>query len=922
MKTTMKKVCLYLLVTMVVILFTSIQFIRGEGILKAEAASTYENEYYYQQLGGNTRAKKFYSALDQMNTNGTFKTGNGKFDLIQNKIISEADVTQYGKGDASLLQDFGAGKDAYYLDHPEIFYINFDLLTLSMATQNGKVIASIDAGRTNSYYAEGFSSSSQIDTAIQEVNQKFNELDLTKCSTIKEKIEKINQTIMNQTQYGFTGSNGLADAHIRSIYGYAHYGLCVCEGYSRTFQYYCDINNIPCEEIVGNLIDGESLEPHAWNYVRLENGVWYAVDSTVNDSMNKENAYLLLGEQSFISDHIESGIISQSNFNFKYPALAQFDYGKETLQPIVTFDDTERTMTIKIGYNNLNATKLQKDNNLYLVLYAASGYDENNNIIWGIPSWLGAEAYESCQKDGYVETLPYTEAWPAVKFVITDQAPDNTMLGSYMNGIQNVITESNVIENIYYAGRKTDTTVKKIELKDLNNQQTYNNSAILPAEHSYEIIIEYDMDLKVTDSSKDISINIVSNKGENLNKYVKVEDLQFDNKNEITFKFTPSQMYQHNCVTYNFNLVNILTKETNVAPRVADAIFARKSAACSKVFNDGRLWMDVYGNPTLVDNSDLSMNGWEYQDKNGQTKKVAQNQRSQLALVVTKPIPEVENNMVDGVQNVEKEILASQTYDLGIDICGCIAKIPSGSYLKLSFGFPEGYSYNSKDEGVTFKVYHFKTKPNGELDYEHPELLNCVITEYGIIIETNNFSPFMLVAVKDEGTKTKSVYARPINAFGTVKSSTSTALTAIDTGTVEYTITPNEHYQIDYILLNGKDVKDRVVNGKIILSYDELGASNTLDVSFVQEDVAKYEQENGIESLNESFSTQQSIPTEQSKPTPGEADNPNTPTIPDETDNQDNSTIVPIIIAVVAVLLLAIAVVIVIILIKKRKSTN
>ncbi len=926
----------FLFVWVVVSIFT------GNKMLSASAASQYENEFYYQKLGQNTRAKKFYSALDQMNQNGTFKTGNGKFDLIEHQILTDGEVSRYGAGDAALLKDFGAGKDAYYLDHPELFYINFDLLSLSMATQNGKSLAYIDAGRTNSYYAEGFTSVAQVETAIIEVKQKFEALDLSSLNSIQEKIAKINQQIIKDTQYSFTGAAGAADPHIRSIYGYAKYGTCVCEGYTKAFQYYCDLNQIPCEEIVGYLIHGEALEPHAWNYVKLD-GIWYAVDCTLNDS-NSEKAYYLLGEQTFSKDHIEEGIISQSNFDFQYPTLATFDYGNAKIHPVVTNNDADKTMNIKVNYNNLNATDLKEKDQLYLVIYIASGYNEDQSINWGFPSWLGSQYWANdlqTQKDTYVE-IKQENSIPAVKFVVTDQAPTGTFaeqIGTYEQPITNIIAESDIIENCYYIKQNLPAYVKNMTLKDLNNQQSYNNWGVLPAEHSYEVSIEYVENLKLIDETKDFNLTILSDKGENLDPYVKVEELSWNQNNVFTFRFTPSQMYQHNSVTYQFHLDNLTTKSSNLAPKVATASFARKSAACSRVFNDGRLWMDVYGNPTLIDNSDLSLKDWTYTDSNGQTKKAAQNQRSQLALVVNKPIPAVENKLVDGVEQTEKgEILSSATYDLGIDICGCISKIPSGSYLKLSFGFPEGYSYQSQDEGVTFKVYHFKTKENGELDYDNPELLNCVITEYGIVIETNSFSPFMLVAVKDDDNKTKSVYARSINSFGTIQSAQAKALTTIESGSIEYTITPDTNYQIDYVLLNGKDVTNKVSNGKIVLSYEELGTSNTLDVSYVQQEVAIEEQTNGIVNLNKSFSTNLKIDQDEqptTPTTPSESDKPgtspvqpSTPTTPSESEpttpnqpEENNDINIPAIVVpiVVVVVVLAVVTVAVIVLKKKKK---
>lgn len=826
-------------------------FISLNNFTKIFVNAAENNGYYYFNLTSDL-SKKFYQALNKMDEEEIFKSGNGKYDLISNQILTESDVNDYSQGNPDILKEFGAAKDAFYLDHPEIFYVNFDLLSLSLGTQNGKNIAYIDAGRTNSYYVEGFTSVNDVNEAITFIKTINEKLTLNNSQSTKEKLKIINTFIIDNTEYGFTGEKG-ADSHIRSLYGFAKYGLTVCEGYAKTFKYYCNLNNIECEEVIGYYINNNSLEPHAWNVVKLENGVWYSIDCTFNDTTNDQEKYFLCGQETFNKDHLENGIISQSNFEFRYPTLAIYDYKKEPILTETTYDYDNKFLDMNISYLNKSCTKLAEDNSLYLVVRHGQ-YQNDNSLLWYNPYFI--KKY-STDNDNFSK-MSFNSNIQLIQFLVTDLSP-NSEDGIYQSAIteKHIISKGNVIENNLYSTSTTPSFVREMTLTNLDTNQTFPNTGMLPVEHSYLVKIVYGEDLIIADKNKDIGL-LVSINGENIDQYVKLENLQFDGTNTFTFRFTPSQMFQHNCANYSFTFINILTKRTNVPPKDASCAFERKKAICSKVFNDGRLYLDVYGNPTLVDNSDLSMQGWKYTDNNGNQHQVSENQRSQLALVVNKPLPNQEEKMQESISD---NVLASETYELELDICGVIAQIPSGSYLKLSFGFPSGYSYNSLDEGVSFKVYHFK-KVNNQIDYDNPEILDCVITEYGIIVSTDNFSPFMVVAEQTTSSnKTKSIYSRLINPYGKISTNNNKPIISVEND-IEYSILPSENYQIDYLLLNGKDITSSIKNSKIKLNYNQLSSFNTLDVAFVHQKVSTYEKENGIENLNKSFNENQKITNE------------------------------------------------------------
>lgn len=79
-------------------------------------------------------------------------------------------------------------------------------------------------------------------------------------------------------------------AKIEQYYTYDAYGClvmqkCVCEGYSRAFDYLCERAGISC-----NLISSE-VNCHMWNYVTMSNGNSYYVDCTNDDPVSNGAEY-------------------------------------------------------------------------------------------------------------------------------------------------------------------------------------------------------------------------------------------------------------------------------------------------------------------------------------------------------------------------------------------------------------------------------------------------------------------------------------------------------------------------------------------------------------------------------------------------------------------------------------------------------
>ncbi len=813
---------------------------------EAYAATESIHTYYIQDL--DTNAKKFYKAFEKMAEDNSFAQGKS-YDLLKNGVISNADVRSFQNGDTSLLRSFGAGRDLFYLDHPELFYVNFDQATLSLKSKGAEFVASIDAGRSDSYLATGFKTQADILAAVTEYNAALEAIK-TRLSSATDNYTKIlmaNTYLCENVTYSFDADGTeLGKKQIRTTYGAIVKKYAVCEGFARAFKAIMDTQNIPCVEVVGYVAnDNGGYESHAWNYVQL-NSKWYLVDSTLNSSATSQTKYFLLGSENS-KDHVESGEISNSGYEVKYPALATYDYGKEELKTTISYDDDSQYITF--GYMNYETITKLEENSLYLMINHEY-FDTDTNEYKG---WSGF--YRVTGDNLNSNIININKNWYSSQMFITKQMLAGGNVYPTIDETQ-IVAKSDVIVNEKYAPETAAPKVQSI---------TPSPTSVLAVDQTYTVSITYDKAIKKVDNSKPIEINVFSSKSSNLSKYVKCDSVQLSG-NTIIFYFTPSKMFEHDNQAYNFVPTNIVSSVGELVPSPATLTFARPWTVCSKIYNDGRLYINSYGSPVLIDGRDLSLTNFLDEDGNP----VAQNQRSQLVLVAKKPSEELSSRMEEDATELVSSgtIEKSATYEIDLNICGGVATIPSGSYVKVAFGFPEGYG--PEDKGVTFKVFHYKKNDLGYIVPGATEELECVVTEYGIVVTISDFSPFLVAAVKNEEVSTKSIYARNITEGGrflctTYEGNVATTQKAVakvkSTETITYHIIPEDGYKVDYAMLGRR--KLTVVDDQIDFTYAELEANNELKIAYVSTSVAAKEEANGESSLNSTMLANEIVITPQ-----------------------------------------------------------
>lgn len=399
-------------------------------------ATDNNNAYYYNNLvvtdtNGSkveyTLAKKFYNALDSINNSGDFKKGTVSYSL--DDVLSEQQVKVWVvDGNLEIPKAFGAARDSYLMDHPELFYVDMYKLTISAKLTNGVYSAVIDTGRqANSYPDNTFKNEQQVadaitlfNNAVQSVVTKANAAvkNMTESETDRNLALAVNEIIASKVKYDFAAlKQAEEDPNSVSVssmtfksYGALLNNKAVCSGYSMAYKVVMDELNIPCVVVSGyskgKETDGSDTEGnigHSWNYVYLKTGLkkdfdsasaflnntvyadsaenktgaWFAFDTTWNSVKTNKNTYTLMDAVTASKTLIPDGIISSSNYSLSYPALSSVSY-TIACSP----SDTYEKIDADFSYSNVVIKGEKADQTRHYVSYMGKGavklLEENN----------------------------------------------------------------------------------------------------------------------------------------------------------------------------------------------------------------------------------------------------------------------------------------------------------------------------------------------------------------------------------------------------------------------------------------------------------------------------------------------------------------------------------------------------------------
>lgn len=168
---------------------------------------------------------------------------------------------------------------------------------------------------------DGFQDAETIASAVEEYHQKVNEvISSCPCGNRYDQIVYLNDWLTKHNSYcsiyhtDRDKVSAIVWSPMSALRETTGANGPVCEAYARAFKVFCDEVGIPCVLVEGFAKGSRTAtgESHMWNEVKMEDGLWYAVDVTWNDPIDSKNRkisgmetrkWLLLGSQ----DEVSSG---------------------------------------------------------------------------------------------------------------------------------------------------------------------------------------------------------------------------------------------------------------------------------------------------------------------------------------------------------------------------------------------------------------------------------------------------------------------------------------------------------------------------------------------------------------------------------------------------------------------------------------
>lgn len=883
----LKKIIAGLILT--IFFISQVSFIPAINFVYAEETQTSnEGKFHYDQL--TESAKSIYNGIYNMYVTGVLKTGTQDYDLVENGYFTENQVREYQKGSTELTKAMSAARYAFYADYPEVFYVDFPKLTIRTTKgADGRYHIYIGSGRNENYYTEGFKNQEQVEKAITEFNTRVNEivqgannLEIAEGKNRQaEQIKYVHDEIINKTSYRledtcFPGNEGF----LGTPYGILVKKQGVCEGYSRALKTVLDKLGINCILVQGaHQYSGEISVAHMWNYVQIEETTarqvakkWYAVDTTqddpeiyiseqrdINDYQLKFDSYGLdgfegmkyfLAGQTIMNDrHFPNGVVEAAgDYEFEYPILEDESYGTSSVANadglVVTYKPnaqvTEETTSaeFKVSYRGMGAAKSIEQGIYILARYHV--YDAKTDTFNVSPwAYVLPDVYVLDDHDEYF--CLYENQAMYMEFAATNIKP--------------VKISDTDFEYLKYKGDGYSIIAKTDKIYNENTgytpppyvkQQTPTTAAtFIVRDNPYHVKAVWDENLVlsegVTEENIGYRIECKSAIGEAVtgDKYSKIENLTWNGTDTVEFDITFSKMFADDNVSYEIYVTGLVGENSQKVPNPVVCSVRNEIKTVCPMRNKGS-W-EIYGKPTLLESQDLSMNGWE--TSNGE--KVSEKLEDRIALITSKTTEKQTQKMEELMQEnfPDQEVLASSTYNLTLSLCKKMV-VKTGQKVKVKVGFPEGYG--PEDEGVTYKAYHFVRNVAGEVvDVEE---IDCVVTQYGLIITCNAFSPFAVIATNADETapKNRAVVATATEGGKiTTENTDGTNIINLSEGESKtISIKSNEGYEIETITVCGETIEiTNKENMNITVNYaDVQNANNIVNANFVAKTVVEKEQ--------------------------------------------------------------------------------
>lgn len=242
-------------------------------------------------------------------------------------------------------------------------------------------------------YPSLFSTLTIHDQLIFSMAQNILDEILTNNMSDYEKELAIHDYIINTTSYDYDNFlNDTIPSSCFTITGVLLFHTAVCQGYSETTKFLCNLAGIECEIVIGT---ADNID-HAWNVIKLDNE-WYMLDTTFDDPIffDKDNNRVEMLSHDYFN--VTNEILSEDHTwdEANYPIAQNLDYHYYNMneQLVTSYDDFK-------GYVAKQILNGNKDITCYIVDFDESIYDLNfvfdyynsGSFTYSIP----ASSYGSC----------------------------------------------------------------------------------------------------------------------------------------------------------------------------------------------------------------------------------------------------------------------------------------------------------------------------------------------------------------------------------------------------------------------------------------------------------------------------------------------------------------------------------------------
>ena len=317
---------------------------------------------YYDQL--DATSKRIYNAIYEANKSSA---STAKMKLNLTKIFENQKVTKGTNGKAVYSEEtkqaifawLGSYVTPAYLaltyDHPELVWLSGAKYTIGYSVytpwfEEGETSIITDLELAGSTFTitptkdTGALTASNVNPLFDGTKSQIDAM-LPANATTYDKVKAVHDKICSMVSYENSTQN-IGNPYYQTPYS-LYYDAdgdgkieTVCAGYAKMMKLQCNKYGIPCVLVTGVTDSGEY---HMWNYIQMENGVWYAVDATWDDQSTTMYDFFLVGSETYSSaafgtkkfgnTHIPSGKWTTSaDCVFLYPVFSQTAYaGQNTV---------------------------------------------------------------------------------------------------------------------------------------------------------------------------------------------------------------------------------------------------------------------------------------------------------------------------------------------------------------------------------------------------------------------------------------------------------------------------------------------------------------------------------------------------------------------------------------------------------------